>query len=464
MKPKRAVLSPDDAVRFWRESLGSAAQIALVANPSYVASSYELYPLAPANPGPLAALVGVVKDMDGTTTTTEPLCLHSLEWMVRTITDRMDRRVWAGFDHEKDHPNIIGNSTTRHVEYLLRTYGGDAKPEAFRRAFVLAVLWTLGRGRDERRRREVRATAAALGLAGMLRDDAFIRLVEERVDPFARKQPAVEALATKYAGAAAIDDFTEQVRAAVDIYYVRYHTILAALDEGRGDEYAGELGPDAGPNLVAPMPAVGFFLALTKGWLGERAGVFHDELAAHLAEKGDERTRVDRAALRAMGRYFAANPVRIAIVTSSIAYEADIVLAEVFRILREQAAGWPLPQADRDRIVAGFASHRSFYDAFITASDSSEIRLKPHRDLYSIALHEMGVARDEYDRVVGFEDSESGVVAIRAAGVGCCVALPFAQSAGHDFDAAVHVLHGQFPEVILRYQCFLSPEAIQAFA
>ena len=99
----------------------------------------------------------------------------------------------------------------------------------------------------------------------------------------------------------------------------------------------------------------------------------------------------------------------------------------------------------------------------MTASDSSEIRLKPHRDLYSLALHGMGVPPDQYDRVAGFEDSESGVIAIRAAGVGCCVALPFTQSAGHDFAAAVHVLKGQFPEVILNHRCFLSNTAVQSF-
>ncbi|MGB9625101.1 MAG: hypothetical protein ACPMAQ_09590 [Phycisphaerae bacterium] len=136
----------------------------------------------------------------------------------------------------------------------------------------------------------------------------------------------------------------------------------------------------------------------------------------------------------------------------------------MFREIREEVETWPLPAEQRARVTQGFADPRMFYDAFVTASDSSEMRLKPHRDLYSIALYRMGVRRDEYERVVGFEDSESGVIAIRAAGIGCSVALPFAQSAGHNFDAAAHVLPGQLPEVLLNRRVFLSSDALTASA
>ncbi|HOW18619.1 MAG TPA: hypothetical protein PLC79_06245, partial [Phycisphaerae bacterium] len=73
----------------------------------------------------------------------------------------------------RDHPHIIGNSTTKHVEYLLGAYGSHIRPAVFRRVFVRAVLWTLTHGRDEGRRREVLADAAALGLTNMLRDTRF---------------------------------------------------------------------------------------------------------------------------------------------------------------------------------------------------------------------------------------------------------------------------------------------------
>lgn len=68
-------------------------------------------------------------------------------------------------------------------------------------------------------------------------------------------------------------------------------------------------------------------------------------------------------------------------------------------------------------------NYLGFYDAFITATDSNEIRLKPHRDLYSIALNQMGIASKDFNKVLGLEDSESGTFAIRAAGVGLCCAV-----------------------------------------
>ena len=93
-----------------------------------------------------------------------------------------------------------------------------------------------------------------------------------------------------------------------------------------------------------------------------------------------------------------------------------------------------------------------------------EIHRKMHdcaRFVANKAVNGEKITPDEYDRVIGFEDSESGVIAIRAAGVGCCVALPFAQSAGHDLSAAVHVLTGQIPEALLNHNAFLSPQALR---
>ena len=118
-----------------------------------------------------------------------------------------------------------------------------------------------------------------------------------------------------------------------------------------------------------------------------------------------------------------------------------------------QITDWPVAS----EIARHFRSPDDVYDAVITASDSSEIRLKPHRDLYSIALHAVGVAPVDFNKVVGFEDSESGTIAIRAAGVGLCVAVPFSDTAGHDFAAAAHVLPGGLPQAILQHNLFLQP-------
>ncbi|MDI6784951.1 MAG: hypothetical protein QME64_12775 [bacterium] len=109
-------VTPQEARIILQELLAdlNCDEVAVVKNPAYINSPLELYPLAAKHRQPLKQLIGVVKDMDGTTTTTEPLCIHSLEWMVRKITGRMDNSVWAGLDRVKDYPHIIGNSTTKH--------------------------------------------------------------------------------------------------------------------------------------------------------------------------------------------------------------------------------------------------------------------------------------------------------------------------------------------------------------
>ena len=418
-----------------RAEAANVEQVAVVRNPDYVGWPFDLYPLANRHTGPLDRLVAVVKDMDGTTTTTEPLCLHSLEFMVRVLTDRPTKQQWAGFDRDRDLPHVIGNSTTRHVEYLIDTYGPEARPESFARGYLRAVGWTLAHGRDPGREREVRQTAVHFGLADSLEELAGGQTVE---------LPA--GLADRLMASR-----SETVRAAIDVYYARYHEILAAIDAGRGSELAADLLGEGARRLVAPMPGAGAFVAMVKGWLGDEAGGLYDLLAASLDAPAGSRDQ-----LAALGRRFATEPAKVAVVTSSIAYEAGIVLREVFAVIREELADWPVSAGLRQRLLAGFAEPATCYDAIVTASDSAEIRLKPHRDLYSIALHALGVGPVDYGRVIGFEDSESGLIAIRAAGVGLCVAVPFAETAGHDLSAASIVLHKGLPEALLRHGLFLA--------
>jgi beta-phosphoglucomutase-like phosphatase (HAD superfamily) len=67
----------------------------------------------------------------------------------------------------------------------------------------------------------------------------------------------------------------------------------------------------------------------------------------------------------------------------------------------------------------------------------------------------------QFDQVIGFEDSQSGTVAIRAAGIGCCVAVPFAQTSEHNFEAAVHVLKGGIPQALIEHKLFVNQEVKQ---
>lgn len=439
-------------------------EIAIVQNPSYIYAPVEIYPMAPKPTALLPRLAGVVKDMDGTTTTTEPLCIHSLEWMVRRVTGRLTPEAWGGLNREQDYPHIIGNSTTKHVEYLLQTYGSHFDAASCLRALIATGIWTLSCGQDATRRAEVRATLVALGLRGVLDDPRVREAIDSPQTNGESAEALAETLVPEFMESFHADSLGEQVRAAVDIYYMRYHIILADIAQGNGARRAEEVLGSADAHLIEPMPGVGAFIAALKGYLGHDLGMFHDELAAHVGQFYPEIDLTPQARLEpkleALGGYLQANPVPVSIVTSSIAYEADIVLGEVFRILREQVANWPVGNEIKERLLQDMTDPREFYDALITASDSSEIRLKPHRDLYSIALHAMGLSHADFPCVMGLEDSESGITAIRTAGVGLAIAVPFLDTAGHDLSAAAYSLPGQLPELMLLHHCFIDPEQL----
>lgn len=434
-------------------------EFAVINNPSYIHPAYELYPLAPKLTEPAKNIIAVVMDMDGTTTTTEEICIHSLEYMVRKITDRMDKKVWAGLDHAKDYPHIIGNSTTRHVEYLINTYHSEVLISKLKNAFIYAALWTLIIGQDEGRKKEVTENIINLGCAELLNEKKFAFLLKNPVDENAFNS-FVNKSVVKYSTMLSIKSKAEIVRASIDIYYQRYHEILYGITKGNSKKLAAELLEDKTKHLIEPLPGVGIFLALIKGLLGNEVINFAEPLVQQYFMKNPSANdkfnylKVTNKLLK-LSKYFERSPLKAAIVTSSIEYEANIVLGEVFSVLREEVKKWNISAARKKTIIKAFANYKSFYDGVVTATDSNEIRLKPHRDLYSIALHKLSVNPVDFDKVIGFEDSESGTIAIRAAGIGRCMAVPFAQTAGHNLDAAAFILNGGLPEALLKHNLFI---------
>ena len=428
----------------------SAERVAVVRNPSFVWAPYEFYPLSPPRRS-LEDLKAVVMDMDGTTTTTEPLCLHSLEFMVRSITGQKDRGRWPGFDAEKDLPHVIGDSTTRHVEYLLRAYGDRIEWSLFARRFLWACGWTLERGVESGRAEEVASDLAAFGIDREAWEE--IRAWGSR--PFEKEgPPSVERAASVIEERLREGAFPERVRAAVAVYYQRYHEILAEIRLGGGHTAAREFFPpgEGEGHLIEPMPFVPLFLALVKGKLGKEGA----KLVALLESGGAPVSSTERERFVRLCAFFRNRPAKLGIVTSSIRYEAEVVLGEVLRVVREQVSTWPVSPSLKKELASLFENPFVLYDAFVTASDSSEMRLKPHRDLYSIALHRLGLRPADYPYVLGLEDSTAGVVAIKAAGCGLCAAVPFEGTRLHDFAAADHVLEGGLREVMLRWGCFLN--------
>lgn len=459
----QSVIKHNDEIYNALAKLGD--EFVFINNPDYVHSKFDICPVAPKITNNPDEIVAIVQDMDGTTTTTENLCLHSLENMVREFTGLLTKEQWNGLDPERDYPHIIGNSTTKHVEYLIKGYQSRFDAKNFGQAYLKAALRTLCTGRDEIRKREVRQTLAHFGCRDIIHEkavQAWFRAGSDDVAFFQHED--IKKLINHYANRLQFNDKISQVRAAIDVYYQRYHEILAGIEIGN-IEALQSFVPNQNVNMIEPMPGVAVFLATIKGWLGEEARLFYDQLAEILkrnpqVEFSNIQQDRGRERLKQIGKYFESHPAKAAIVTSSIAYEAKIVLTEVFKIINQQIREWDVSDKRRNDLSKKFSELHHVFDAIITASDSSEIRLKPHRDLYSLALHQLGISKKDYTRVVGFEDSESGLISIRAAGIGLCVAVPFADTQGHNLSYASHILKGGLPEALLKHDAFLSEKTL----
>lgn len=430
-----------------------------IQNPSYIYPNYEVVPLAPKLTNPSKKIMAVVMDMDGTTTTTEELCIHSLEFMVRKITGRMNKSIWKGLDHHRDYPHIIGNSTTKHVEYLIRAYQKFIKLDELKSSYIFAALWTLLVGKDESRKEEIKTNLSSLGCSALLKDECYLRTLKNKKfqSDFSRLE---KFFVENYSDNLKFDSSSKIVRAGIDIYYQRYHEILLEITKGKSSKIAYELLGNKNKHLIEPLPGVAVFLALIKGLLGKEAGKLSSLLIEQFYLKNPKAkdkfnpNDVEKN-LTKLSSYFSAHPCKVAVVTSSIFYEANIVLTEVFRLLKNEVMNWDISTERKNKIIQKFESYETFYDGFVTASDSNEIRLKPHRDLYSIALHKLAVTKNDFNNIIGFEDSESGTIAIRAAGIGRAIAVPFSKTEGHNLDAACFIAKGGLPEIILKKNIYL---------
>jgi phosphoglycolate phosphatase-like HAD superfamily hydrolase len=264
-------------------------EFTIVKNPEYIFSPFEIYPLAKKNLNQLESIEAIVMDMDGTTTTTETLCIHSLEYMIRKMSGLTSKVDWSGLDDE-DLPHIIGNSTTKHVEYLIHKYNSLLKKDKIINSFQEANAWTIRHGKDLKRREESNDTLASFNSS--MKSNLLSN--------------------------------TLTVRMGIDIYYQRYHELLAQISSGNSSEVADELFNDPSKALIEPMPGVLTFLLCIKGLLNE-------ELINSLTDK-----EFEREILKKLNNRFLSNPVKTAIVTSSIYYEANIVMNEVMHVLTKE--------------------------------------------------------------------------------------------------------------------------------
>lgn len=235
---------------------------------------------------------------------------------------------------------------------------------------------------------------------------------------------------------------------AVAIYGYLYGRLLGieeglavaqSLDGAIREELDGLIAMYSGSgDGIRSMEGVGAFIALVRGFLGDEAD----------------------ACSMALGRYFETRPVKLALVTSSSRQEAVHVVESVRGHLLEEMENWGLSAERAARIREElFASSETLFPTIVTADDSHEIRLKPHRDLYTIALQRLNIAPDECHKVLALEDSEAGVIATRAAGIPLCCALPHEGTAQHDFSAASWVCRGGLRELVVERGLFLPDPA-----
>jgi len=421
-------------------------EFAEVKNPSYIYPPVEYYPLAKRSKK-VDSLMGAMMDMDRTTTTTEVLCVYALEMMIRRMSGKIRREQWSGIDHNTDLSYIIGNSTTKHVEYLVKTYKDLLNEKESVLEFIRAARWTLQNSPDENRRQEVVTNIKKLGLNKYL--PAFENETENSL------------LSQEWIGDISAKNFGMLVNMGIDMYYQTYHEILIMLRDGKGEVVRKMVFENNHPDeLISPMPGIPFLIPLLKGWLGEEAHtmkgiLFTDYERSTGSSLTKEKKEHFTEKIKKMGLHFQKNPVKLALVTSSIFYEADIIIKEILKIMSDITEKSDLSNGKKAEIRNNYTHYHNVYDAFVTANDSSEIRLKPHRDLYSIALHKTALLPEDFDKVIGFEDSESGTIAMRAAGIGCCIAVPFAETSGHNLQAASQILPGGVPSAILDYDLFM---------
>lgn len=433
---------------------------AVVKNPGFIHPDYELYPLALKTKKPVETLTATVMDMDGTTTTTEALCIHSLEFMVKKLSGRMKRDHWKGLDSVKDYPHIIGNSTTKHVEYLIEKYQKTFKNNLIIKSFLYAAGWTIVYGKDTKRREEVIQNLNDLNCSQLINDERLKKLNPLTLPDDEDEEQLSEYFYSKYKSQIKKFDFNSIVRIGIDVYYQRYHGILERIKLGEGKFIAENLFGDPNKHLIEAMPGIEIFLPMIKGFIKSNEDIYFEQLLVDYEFKSgkkfpEKNIDIARISFIKLCKYFVQSPLKVAIVTSSIFYEADIVLREVFKIIISTLDRIIPVSDDKLKILERFKDYKNYYDAVVTASDSNEIRLKPHRDLYSIALYKLNVPREKFNQVIGFEDSESGTIAIRAAGIGLSIAVPFAETTGHNLKAATYVCKGGLPEVILKHNLFL---------
>lgn len=436
-------------------------EFAVIRNPAPLYPEIELFPLAPKITAPQKELSAVIMDLEGTVCSTQELRLNSLEYVIRSISGRNSKEEWKGLDPLIDQPNLLGISIPEAVRYLVQRYHNFIKAEELKTAYLHSVLWTIILSRSQERRSEVRKNLEQLGLGEMLKDAKLEELTLQKEFNKYNSNVITSYFLHKYGSRLNLQNFDQTVRASTEIFFQHYYQMLELIRYGEASSLAEEISGQEDTPLIKPMPSIPLLFALVKGWLGEDVTYLYDEISSELKAKSSQVYRISsqedaKLKLKKLAEHFQLHPLKIAIVTSSASYEADIVLGELFNTVSHEIRKWKLPQEKKEVLLERFSDYKSVVDVFTTSNDASKIRPKPHRDLYSAALSQLAFPQNMFNRILGFENTEQGIIALRASGLGLVAAVPYNRNSRHDFSSAAFILPGGITEAILNYNLFIS--------
>lgn len=400
-------------------------EFAVVENPAGVYPPYELYPLPPKQERLTQDPVAILIDLDGTIVDSEPMYVAVLEEVARAIVGA-DRDVPI-LDETRDHPNLVGGSVTAHAGYLWDRFGDAFDAAAFHRHVIAALRYNFVNPFEEARFEETRQALHRLRIADIQHDRRFTQAdLSDRELMELSSQYRID-----------YDSDSARILGATQFYYHRLYIMLQHHNRSAS---------------IQLTPGATIFHAIVKGVRLEMRPLA-DHLMGYLS---DELPDDPVKTLERLSELFLNTSPRVAVVTSSTGPEADALLKAAFQHMQAEAEQWPVRDSmERDRLRSQFAEPYSFYEAVFTASDVPEMRLKPHRDLYSLALAQLGIGPDQFHRVLVLEDSPVGVTAARAAGCPLVCAMPLPINRNQSFPHATHVVPGGLPELLLEHGGFL---------
>ncbi|MEI7812275.1 MAG: hypothetical protein WCJ01_07605 [Ignavibacteria bacterium] len=425
--------------------------------------AFELCPIAPKILTTQKHISAVLINLDGCTISTNRLKLNALEYVVRQVSGRFETEQWRGLDRIIDIPNILDEQHNNPVEYLIQRYHNFIKIDYFKRAYFHSVLWTLILGPDQERKDQTRHNLQLLGCGEMLNDAKLAEYTALKEFTKYNSNVITNYFLHKYGRNLNIHSFGNTVKAAEDIFYKRYFEILELIKLGEGHNLAEEILNEKDEYFVEPIAEVAVFFALIKGWLGEEVETLFDQINNSLKVTDSQNYRISdieqvKRNLIRLAKEFEADPARIAIVSSDTLYESTVIGTELLNLISTQVRLWKISDHKKNFIFDKLTDPQNIIDAIVTRGDINDIRLKPHRDLYSIALLKLGIPRTRFNEVLGIENNENGIIALRSAGIGLCVALPDSKYNMQSVASAAYVVSGGYPEIMLYYNCFMTIE------